>query len=409
MADEPIKEAAPEVTPGVVVDNPHLDNVPQGNVAPNLDDELDNALNDAFKSQTNETKPVEKAEKSSAKVEKTDSKEDVKVTDKQQGELPTPESLEGEIPKKQQGWTALKNNYKRAHGVIAEREEEIKRLKSGLAEKGSLSTKEIEALRSEIKELSKYRTMVDIQADPEFISKYDQPISKIQGSIKEMLTSLSVSKEIVDQVDFSNTKLMDEIIGHVGEHRDKITARKLQRKIEEMVDLTDKRDETLLQQKTDYQGFMESKKKESSLKGAEEEGRMMRQLEARVSSQDASGNSIVPFMVKMTPKEGASQPEIDQASKHNRLVELMQQKVQEAIKINNPEAKADLALAAVGSYWLNAQLKTAVGRIKSLEEEIKKISNISSDTEKSKTKGPTRAAAGEYMDTDAALAAHFNK
>lgn len=392
-----------------VVENPHLENlnVP---VAPGGDNELDDALNAVFKREPkNEEKPIEKTKESQKQPEKSESKEDKKPEPvKQEGELPTPESLDNEVPKNQKSWTALKNNYRQAASIIKQKEEELKKIKAGLAEKSELSSKEVETLKKEVQELSKYRTLIDIQADPEFISKYDQPINKIQDSIKELLSNMSVDKATVDQIDFTNTKLMDQIIDHVGTHQDKITSKKLQRKVEEMIDLMDKRDETLSGQKSSYQEFMDNKKKESSMKGAEEEGRILKRLAVQAEARDEAGNAKIPFLQKFQPKDGSSQAEIDQANKHNRMVDLMAQEVQKAITASSPEERTDIAIAAVGSRWLRAQLNTASNKIKSLEEELKKISNVSGESTPSKGR-PGAAKGAASLDVDDALSAHFNR
>lgn len=411
MADQiPVTAPAPEPVQNTAPENPHLENVTDPGVAPGLDQELDNALEAAFKdTPKNEPKPVEKVKEDKKQTEKSELKEDKKQEpEKPQGELPSPESLDNDPPKKQQGWTALKNSYKQAHKVLEQKEEEIRKLKSGLAEKASLSTKEVEALKNEVKELSKYRSMIDIQADPEFVSKFDQPITNLQSSIKDIFIGLDVKKEIVDQIDFSNTKLMDEIINNVGEHRDKITSRKLQRKVEEMLDLVDKRDETLSSQKTSYTEFMEKRKKESSMKGAEEEGRTIKHLEAIAAAKDKSGGQLFPFLNKVEPKEGATEPEIAQAATHNKLVDLMTQKINNALKLNSPEERAEVVVAAVASHYLIAQLKSAAAKIKSLEEEIKKISQVG-DPNTPRTPKPTSNGNPRDMDLDSALKQHFSR
>lgn len=382
--------------------------------APNLDNELDDALSKAFTEKHEEPPPVKKTseEKKSENVEpKANVKEDGEKP-KQQGELPDPEAIEANAPGKssqsKDGWNALRGNYKKARELLTQREEQDKKTKAAFAEKEASHTKKVQELEGQLKELSKYRTMVDIQADPEFVSKYDQPIQKAQGSIKEMLISLQVNKEVVDQVDFTNTKLMDEIIGHVGEHRDKITARKLQRKVEEMVDLMDKRQETLSSQKSNYQEFIEAKKKEAFSKSAEDEGRSYRHLEAIAALKDKSGNINFPFLNKVSPSEGASQPEIEKVNNHNKIVDLMTQKVNSALKLSTPEEKAELAVAAVASHFYIAQLKAAIKKIENLEGELQKISKVNSEGEDPKP-NPTPRNGNKEVDLDTALENHFSR
>lgn len=383
--------------------------------APNLESDLDAALSktfspENFKTETHEEKPVEKevkpeekpAVKAEAPVEKSANKApaDDAVSDDE-----TPSSLS---PKNKDGWSVLKTNYKKTQRLAEEREVEINKLKKTLAEKGTLTQKEVDSLKAEIAELSKFRAMVDIQADPEFISKYDQPIEKSIGSIKEMLLGMNVSEDLINQIDFSNTKLMDQIIGHVGEHQDKFIARKLQRKVEDLIDLSDKRNESLAEQKEKYKEYIESKKKENFSKEVEGEGRIYKHLENIAAGKDREGNAKtvpIPFLNKMEPKEGASQPEIEQIENHNRMVDLMTNKVQEALKMNSPEDKAELVVAAVASHYFQAQLKAAVSKIKSLETALQKISAVNNESVKAKATTPARN--GNSLDLDSALSNHF--
>jgi len=402
----------PNPAPSVPPSSVPVQGEPPG-VGPDIDNELDDALTKAFSSNqppaaSNEEKPkpVEN------KVENNSPQPEQKKSDKPVAEdkpLPKPESLEKDPPKKQDGWTSLKNNYTRAHKTIEARDAEITKLKATLAEKGTVSQKEVDTLKSEIDELRKFRAMVDIQADPEFVSKYDQPIEKSVGTIKGMLKEMNVSQEIIDQIDFTNTKLMDDIINHVGQHKDNFTARKLQRKVEELLDLAEKRDETLAEHKDNHKKYIEDKKKETFTRTAEEEGKIIKRLESIAEMEDKDGNKTFPFLRKIEPKEGSTQLEIDQMNNHNRMVDLMTQKVQQVLALKTPEEKAEIAVAAVASHYLTAQLKTAVSKINSLQQELQKISAVSTETVSKKAPAPSRNGNGQEQDLDSALTEHFQR
>lgn len=383
---------------------------PQESVAPNMDGELNDALSKHFASEA----PIEQNEKPvEEKKEPVEINSEVKPDSpkaekpQEQKTIPHPDSIDKTPPKKGQssteGWNALRNNYKTVHKLAEERDAEIKKLKAVVAEKGSISTKEVESLKSEIAELNKYRAMVDIQADPEFVSKYDQPIEKNLSSIKEMLTGLNVNPEIIGKIDFTNAQLMDKIIEHVETHNGKTTARRLQRKAEELSDLMDKRGETLEEHKSKYKEHLESKKKESFEKQAEGEGRIIKRIDEISKS--------IPFLNKMEAAEGASEAEISKINQHNGLVDVMSKKVQEVLKMSDPEQRADAAIAAVASHYLAAQLKVANSKIKGLEDEIKKISSVTTETERSKNPAAARKTNGSMKDVDLddALTTHFGR
>lgn len=373
------------------------------------DSERDSALNKLFNRPPDEKppKPVEPSEPTKEKappvkvetVEKQDKPDDSKE------QILDPDKIDESIPKAtKEGWNALKNNYKRANKLAQEREQEVAKLKGLLSERGETTNKEVEDLKKQVQELTAFRAMVDIQADPEFVNKYDAPIEKNITGIKEMLRSMEVSDAIIDKVDFSNTKLMEDIINHVGEHKDKFTARKLERKVQDLLDLSEKRDETIIEHKSKHKEYLENKKKESFTKGAETEGRIIKRLESVAKN--------IPFLNKMAPKEGATEAEINQVELHNKMVEGMTQKVNEVLKMDTPEDKAEVAVAAVGAHYLNSQLKSAQQRIASLENEIKKISNVSSETERTKPTGNSRkpaSANGQIPDTDSAMSEFFSR
>lgn len=383
---------------------------------PDADPSLDNALEKMFNNNPEpipNEKPIEESKPNSDKpVEiktETTPKQDKNVINNDP--LPDPDKIENNVPKKQDGWNSLKNNYKRAHKVIAERDQEIIKLKSSLSERGEISNKEVEALKKQIQELSGYRAMIDIQADPEFVSKFDAPFNKNVESIKSMLEDMNVSKEVIKGVNFSDTKYMKYLIGLVMTNKDTYTpdqlytSKKLQTKIEDLIELSEKRDESIMDQKTKHKEYLENKKKESFTKTAETEGKMIKRLEE-------VGKNI-PFLNKMDVKEGATSAEIENVDKHNKMVDAMSQKVQQVLKMDLPEQKAEVAIAAVASHYFNAQLKDARDKIASLENELKKISAVSSDAERTRQPagGTTRRSHvngnGEIKDVDTSLNEYF--
>lgn len=388
-------------------------------VAPNIDSELDAALSKSFpQNAIPNNEPVkEEADKSEVKVDpKVEQKPQGKSEDKKADKLIaaekpllSPDEVDKIEPKKQDAWTALKNNNKNAHKMIEARDAEIVKLKAVVAERGQLSQKELEALKKENEELAKYRAMIDIEADPEFVSKFDQPIENTINGIKSMLKGMNVSDELIDQIDFSNTKLMQEVIGHVGENRDKFVARKMERMVEDLLNLKDKRDETLSEQKEKYKETLEARKKQAFEKSTEGEGRMIKHLEVIAAMKDKSGNAMFDFLNKKQPKETANQLEVDQVNAHNHLVDLMQQKVQQALQMNEPEQRAELAVAAAGAHYLSAQLRSANAKIQSLQNELQKISAVTTETEKSKPAAIKRNGNGDgrIMDADEALHSFF--
>lgn len=367
---------------------------------PSLDLALDKMFNNHPVPDEKPPKPVEPPEpgKEKASEPKVEAVQKQDKPDESKEPIIDPDKIDNSPAKRQEGWMSLKNNLKRANKISQEREQEIAKLKSVLSERGETTNKEVENLKKQVQELTAFRAMVDIQADPEFVNKYDAPIEKNILGIKEMLKGMEVSDAIVDKVDFSNTKLMEDIINHVGEHKDKFTARKLERKVQDLLDLSEKRDETIIEHKSKHKEYLENKKKESFTKNAETEGRIIKRLESVAKN--------ISFLNKMAPKEGATEAEIQQVDKHNDFVQAMSQKVQEVLAMRTPEEEVDKAVAAVGAHFLNGKYQEAMKQVESLQNEIKKISNVSSETEKTKPSSTPKRSSnghGEVQDLDSAL------
>lgn len=398
------------------IENPPVQDPPANiQIAPDFDTEFNNAFEKSL--QDFKVSDPEKPKEPDVKQDPEKTEPESKPDDKkkvEEGPLPDPESLDQNPPGKgssqaKEGWNALRNNYKRVHKIAQERDEKIKKLESTLAEKGTTTQKEVETLKSQIEELSRYRAMVDIQADPDFVSKYDQPIEKAQSTIKEILKSMGVKDEEISKVNFTDTRLMDQIIANVEENQDKFVAKKLQRKVEDLLELNDKRNETLQDHKKNYKEHLESKRKESFAKDEEAQGKTLQHLETVTTSKDPTGNPMFPFLNRIEVKDGMEQAHVDRINSHNKMVDLMTGRVHEVLKMDKPEQRAEVAVAAVTAHYLTAQLRSANGKIKALEDEIKKISTSSSETEKTKNPAIKRHSNGQVVALDDALASHFGR
>ena len=400
------------------------DQIENANVAPNLDAELDAALNKSFANRGTEIQqpavvkkdevrsevvpdPIPKEEPARQEVKAEVKKEEAKKPVEEKP-LITPEEADKMDPKKQDGWNAIRNSNKRAHGMLEQRDSEIAKLKASLAEKSSMSQKELDALKAEKADLEKYRAMVDIQADPEFISKYDKPVNDAIEGIKGLIIGMNVSKETVDAIDFNDPQRLQQIVDIIAQNKDRFTAAKIERKMTEYLQLADKRNETLEQQKLNYKETLEKRKQELFAKGAEGDGRMMKHLQLKASEKDAEGKPLIPFLNKMQAKENATQTEIDQVNNHNGLVDLMSKKLDEVMKMKEPEQQAEVAIAAVASHYLISQVRTLTKQLQTAQEELKKVSIVQTETPTRKPNNPTgRNGQNGEVDHDTALNKFF--
>lgn len=391
-------------------------------VPPSFDDELNDTLSRAFPEaapKQNENKPTEtpKAEvKAEKPVEtKQEQAQDNKVKDKpvaSEKPLLTPDEIDKVEPKKQDAWTALKNNNKQASRIITEREEEIKKLKAVVAERGLMSQKELDALKAENVELSKYRAMIDIQADPEFVKNFDQPMNEKLSELTELLAQVGVTDAAVRGFNYNDSTAISTVAQQITEKYNDVMAEDFRSLAREARGLINKRNKAAEEQGKNYKEILETRKKQSFEKGAEDEGKALKHLESIASGKDPDGTQKrepIPFLNKITPKETATQPEIDQINAHNKMVDMMQQSVHQGYKAETPEERMELSVAATAARYLAAQNRALTSQLKSLQEEHRKISAVNTETEKNKLPSVRRNGTGELLTHEEALNAHFGR
>lgn len=399
----------------------------QGSTAPNLDAELDAALTKSFgrnadpsKNESPLEKPKEKPVEDKVVPPVQEKAEAPKPPEKNKEVLPKVEEIAEKPPEdgsdkdKQAGWNSLRSNYKKAKAVIQEKDETIKKLESVLAEKGTTTTKEVEALKAKIQELSKFQATADLQTDPEFVSKFDAPIQEKVDSLKTLLKEWEISDDVINKIDFSNKQTLGAIAKAIRANEENIASEfsieEFMTNARDVIELHKKKNAALEEHGKNYKQVLEDRKKQSFAKSAEEEGATFRHVQQIAATKDQAGNNVFPFLNKVEAKEGMTPAEIADVENHNKFVDSMYEKIDSEIKVNDPERKAKLVIAAAASHYLSAQLKATTAKLKSVQEELKKVSVISGESEKSKPKIIHRNGNGDKpVDVDDALSAHFSK
>lgn len=398
---------------------------PPQNQDTDVDPSLDAALSDLFKTKAQPTpakdekknpdpisqEPRKEGENQSAP--KTEDKKKESKPAEQSKPLPSPEAIPdpGKL-KNREGWDTLKDSYSRAHKSLGEKDKEIDTLKRTLADSENLTKKEKEDLKKEIENLTGYRQMIDVQADPQFIDQYEKPIESTISQIKQLLIAGGASQQLVDQLtiehmlDQKNVKAWMDAFEKEGQS---LSGKRLMNRVEGLMDITEKRDGALKDYKTKYKEFLETRKKETFSKQAEGEGQMIRRLEEVKGMKDADGNPVLVFLNQLTPQPGATQGEIDQIQKHNKVAELLEGRVKEYMRADAPQDRTDIALAAALMPIKNAELQVAQQKIQALEKELQKLTAIT--TEKPSTPNTRNGSARsgkEAENLDDALSNHFS-
>lgn len=392
--------------PKVEIINPPA-NEPQPDRQAQLDNDLSKLFDSPGTEATSNPKEVQKTDDND-RVPNEAKKEEPKAEKQDTDKLPEPEKAEidDSKPKNKEGWKVLRESHAKAKKIIEEKDAELAKMKAALAEKGQLTSQESEALKKEIEDLKSYRAMVDVQADPEFISKFDEPITKRTEQIHKMLKEWGVAEEIIQKIDYTDAGLLDKISDSIAENKDKISAKKFLRFAEEINELYDKKNEHLDEYKKNYKNILEAKKKESFAKQAESEGRMTKRLEAIAQMKNEHGELRFEFLVDKVAKDPTNAAEVAQVEQHNKVYSAIREQVTAMARAETPEEKMEVAVAAGYAKLADAKLRAALKKVESLQAELSKVSKVSSETPKTQRNrvAPASQSNGESnLDLDQAL------
>lgn len=383
--------------------SPTVPQEPDVNVPPSVEEthegpsqkpDLETSLKGLFDiKEDNEESNPEPSRKTEEEEDKLESKsvkppekkgEEKKTAAKPRGKPDDPRNTEDPknlSQKGRDGWKVLKEQAGKWYETAQTQTKEIEQLKAELANRGKMTTEEVEKYKKQVEELAPFRTMIDIHADPEFVKEYDQPLEKTREDLAKILRGAKVPDDAIENLNFTDTKAMDTIIDALREKVDKLTARKFEGKVEEFIRNHEKREEVLGKWKSDHKSFIESRKKSAFAKDAEREGIMLSRLQQITDHKDESGSPLVPFLVAKEIHEGASQGEIAEINRHNESAEKFRAQIDEVIKSKDPSVIADTAVAAISAHWFKAQLEEAKKQNAVLEANLKKVSVAGTERE----------------------------
>lgn len=360
-------------------------------------DDLERSLREAFNRSSNNEKtsnsdkaksdpiPDDKSGQGDAGASRQPEKKDTARSE------PLPEKKEGlvdpstvadpkNLGKSADGWKTLKSIASKNFEMANQRAQENEQIKKTLAQKDLEYKGQIEKLTKQVEELSGFRAIVDIQADPEFISKYEEPITKLESELKGMLKSMQVSDDVISKIDFQDPQRVSMILDVLDQSSDKITAKRFGRRAEDLIELNDRKNEELQKWKSNHKGLLESKKKEAFERNTQREGVMLKLVDEYASAKDEkTGESKIAFLSKKEPPPNANKEQLKMVEGHNKVVDAMHGRLKEILATDTPEAKVETAIAALASQWLNAQLQDVQRQLEQKTEELKKFTQIDSE------------------------------
>lgn len=417
MSDSPTMEAPPSAP---MQSAPNIVKADVNEPLPDLNKQLDDSLKAVFESNNPEPKHEEPIREETEHEEPikseapTNPKKEIKpapsdVNDPSQ--INEPKNLSKSSVN---DWKNLKQVASKNFEIANQRMQELDTIKKSFANKEAEYKKKIETIEGQIKELSGYRAAVDIQADPEFISKYEQPMGKLQNELRTMLKSKNVAEEVINQIDFTDSSRVAGVVAAIEENSDKIFAKRFARRVEDMLELSDRKNEEIDSWQKNSSTFIEDRKKEALGKRAAEEGQMLKLVDDYSQQKNEDGTPRIPFLSKQEAPAGANKDQLKSIEAHNIFVDQTNQKLQRILKSDSPDQKVEIALAACAAQWLRWQLDDVSKKLQASQEELKRISSAGSEgdgkasTPRGESSRPT-ITDPKSLDLDNALQAHFGR
>lgn len=320
----------------------------------------------------------EKKEEPRAEAKEPEQKAEAKEPEAKLTKIVDPETIKAPSTLKGDnltGWNTMKANSKLLHNENQKLSEKVKALETVVTQKGGMSQKEIETLKSQIEELKPFRQMVDLQHDPDFRKSYDEPMETARKSIHKILRDLQTPEETLAKIDFLNPMQVDKVVAVMEEAGQKTLSRRILAHADELQKLNDKRQEALGSSKEKFSEFSKNREQAEAAKRVEEEAIISRTVDGAFTMKEIPAN--------------ATKEQIDQIEAYNKGGEALVNHVHELLKANDAESRANIAIRAVAGDLREAQLTAALKELEEVRAELKRVSVAGSEKKSVAASKPT--------------------
>ena len=229
-------------------------------------------------------------------------------------------------------------------------------------------------------ELKKFRAIFDIKNDPEFKSKYVEPIQNAKESVYNILRKHGAGDEVIKSIEAAGgpTKVADDFWRQDAFSKLPLTdSERLKRGLVDVSDLQEKQeaeianaaehaDEILVQRETANKEWY---------------GNEIQEIDKTIDEITKE----LPWARYAEPAPNATPEQIAQIQKHNETVSGLAQKFESALWPTTAQERANVAASAVFSHVLTEQLRTEQAQKNALMQQISQLT-----TENNKLKGSSK-------------------
>lgn len=264
--------------------------------------------------------------------------------------------------KNQSNWRKLQETA----SVYKKQAEEAEQLRQRLQQLES-QTPQVQ-MPTDYDELKKFRQIFDIKNDPEFKSKYEQPLSQAKENIYSILKKHGASDEVIQSIEKAGGP-------------DKIDQAWWKNNAIDKLPLTDS--ERLKRNLVDVVDLKERQEKELEF-AAQNADQIMQEREMQTYNWYQSENQNIeqhidqltkdlPWARYMEVPQGASQEEAAKIQSHNAAVDSLAEKFNAALWPQTAQDRTNVAAAAVFSHVLTEELQRTQQAFNEAQSQLKKL------------------------------------
>jgi hypothetical protein len=222
-------------------------------------------------------------------------------------------------------------------------------------------------------ELKKFKQIFDIKNDPEFQSKFTQPISQAKENIYNIMRKHGASDEVIQSIEKAGgpDKIDDKWWQENALAKLPMTdAERLKRNLLDVVDLKDKQEQEVAYAAEHAEQILEQRQKQSQEWYQQETGNIRNYVEEITKE--------VPWARYQEIPQNATQEQVEKIYAHNNVVSDLENKFNSALWPQSANERASVAAAAVYSHVLTNQLRQEQSSRATLEAQLKKLTDENS-------------------------------
>lgn len=387
----------PEPNPASSFGEPSLD---ADKISDDTEAQIDALLDESIRSTAPEPEQqeVEAPEPESQREVQQTSVESVQ----QQPEEPKASEIDPEIAaieqprnlseKNQSNWRKLQETA----SVYKKQAEEAEQLRQRLQQLES-QTPQVQ-MPPDYDELKKFRQIFDIKNDPEFKSKYEQPLSQAKENIYSILKKHGASDDVIQSIERAGGPDKIDQAWWKNNAIDKLPltdSERLKRNLVDVVDLKERQEKELEFAAQNAEQIMQEREMQTYNWYQSENENIEQHIDQLTKD--------LPWARYMDVPQGASQEEVAKVQSHNAVVDSLSEKFNAALWPQTAQDRTNVAAAAVFSHVLTEELQRTQQAFNEAQSQLKKLTE-----ENNKLKGAGKLPRSNVSSANAAKGNSLN-